>query len=712
MIQKESVNSINFQNITVSGSDLKHNTIFKFDLENNFSAWKSWRTNDGRVLPNVNSSFSQIINPFGSGSLILLTSFFDPAFAGKSFGGFGMRIPINPPVTISSHTFIEFDLYYPVSAVGKYMRFEIWSTSSGGEGKQGVNGFAGSSRTQIYIRASDLDSIEIIRSDRAGFYNGDTWYKRSVYAAVPVTSGSWEYMNIDLHTEIGAKLNGDQIMIGNILLTQIKTGESDIPDAVNIKSFMDVNPIKGKYNPDNGYFLIGTSGTGTIAPDSIRARHYEIFVDKDNLTPDCHIRPPIWLRNEYPDFKFKFDGEGPEWNMPDDAYISIRDSGAKYKLHGHCLAWTNQSPPWMWQIIPENVTSMQWKSDCLFYTGGNNATGPYIKVSRDAARRLLFNHVLYVMRHFMTTDARYDSSEKRGIIPFHSFSVVSEEIHESRYDSIINAKPNEWKSAMKNLSWLMAMTDLDINDMENHYIYLLFKFAHIAVPNSQMAAKYKTHFNDPGIIPEYMKTDNHDDNGSIDAFITEKPPILVYSDYSILVLFRAKVAYNMIKELNAKWKNDPLYDGRNLIECMGIQGHEIVTPVTASQNRRSAAMFASLIDEGLLDCISYSSVDMRQPYIAPGGEAHAPAVLNQKQADSIGYQYALLFKLFEKYKKYIDHVIIWSQYGASLMDSYVPFDQEKMASQAYYGIMEPDKFIIEHSYLNGFFNGEYEKITE
>ncbi|MDR0464462.1 MAG: endo-1,4-beta-xylanase [Treponema sp.] len=710
MNQKESGNSINFYNISASG---RRSLLFKFDLEKNFSAWKSWRTNDGRILPNVSSSFSQIANPFGSGSLILLTSFFDPAYAGKSFGGFGMRAPVNPPLSINNHTFIEFDLYYPDSAVGKYMRFEIWSTSSGGEGKQGVNGVMGSSRTQIYIRASDLDSIEIIRSDRIGFYGGETWYKRSVYAAVPVTSGNWEFINIDLHTEIGAKLNGDHLMIGNIKLSRADISESDIPDAVNIKSFKDVDSIKGKYNPDNGYFLIGTSGTGAVEPDSIRSRHYEIFVDKNNLTPDCHIRPPKWLRDEYPNFIFKFNGEGAEWNLPDDAYMGIRDSGTKhaeYKIHGHCLAWTNQSPSWMWQIIPENVASMQWRSDSLFFTGGNNATGPYIKVNKNTARRLFFNHVLYEMRHFMTADERYDSSKKRGVIPFHSFNVVDEEIHESRYDSIIDDKPDEWKSAMKNLSWLMAMTDSDIGETENHYIYLLFKYAHIAVPNARMAANYKAYFNDSQIIPGYMKMDNHDDNGSIDAFITEKPPVLVYNDYSIHVLNRAKVAYNMIREINSKWKNDPLYDGRNLIECLGIQGHEIVTSVTASQNQRSAAMFAGLIDEGLLDCICYSGVDMRQPYIAPGGEARAPAVLNQKQADSIGYQYALLFKLFEKYKNYIDHVIIWSQFGASLMDSYVPFDHEKMASQAYYGIMEPDKFIAEHSYLDGFFSGEYDKI--
>jgi hypothetical protein len=311
----------------------------------------------------------------------------------------------------------------------------------------------------------------------------------------------------------------------------------------------------------------------------------------------------------------------------------------------------------------------------------------------------------------MSVNPRYDSNTQRGIIPFHSFDVVNVEIHESRYSEIIKENANEWKTALKNVSWLMAMTDTDYSDISRHYIYLLFKYAHIAIPNALMAEKYKAHYNDDNIVPAYMKMDRHDDNGSIDAYITEKLPILTYNDYGINILSKAKIACNMIKELNTVWKNDPLYDGRNLIECMGIQGHDTVTSVTASQNQQSLLLFTGLIDEGLLDCISYSELDIKQVNSAPGGEALAPAALNKKQADAVGYQYALLFKLFDKYKKYIDHVIVWSQYGVSYLDSYVLFDHEKMASQAYYAVMDPDKYIMGHSYLDDFFDGEYRLTT-
>jgi GH35 family endo-1,4-beta-xylanase len=693
------------------GPGLQRVSAYKFDLDKDFHLWKLWRTNDGRVLPNIKSSFSLINNPFEPGDLIQLTAYFDPSLAGKSFGGFGIRAPINPAHVLSSQTYIEFDFYYPESGTSKFMRFEIWSTTSGGEGSQADAGSPGTNRTQYYIRTAHLDGISSI-DYRCGFYNGKTWYKYSVRAVTPVSEGSWEFLNIDLHTETGTKVDGDQLMIGNIRITQTDANGVPIPDVVNTKKFSEVDPVRGKYNHENGGFLVGVAGAGAVDPNSIRGRHYEIFVDDNGLKPERHLMPPKWLRDEYPRFIFKPADEGPEWELPTEEHLSIRDSGkpGEYKIHGHCLAWINQSPYWMRQIIPENISSMQWDTNGLFYAGGVNAAGPFQKVNKNTARRVYFNHIMYEMRHFMTTDERYGSNEKRGVIPFHSFDVLNIEIHESRHSHLIIENPQEWKTALKHISWLMAMTDDDFGDIRQHYIYLLFKYAHIAIPNESMAEKYKAGCGNPDIVPEYMRLDNNDKDGSIDEYICEKPPILVYNDYELSVYSKAKVACNMIKELNTLWKTDPLYDGRNLIECMGIQAHEMVSQNLIANNLRSIVLFKDLIDGGILDCICYSEIDIKQPDTAPGGEALAPAILNQKQADCVGYQYALLFKMFEKYKKYIDHVILWGLYGSSWMNSYILFDHQQMASQAYYGVMDPDRFILGHSYLDSYFAGEYEKL--
>jgi GH35 family endo-1,4-beta-xylanase len=404
--------------------------------------------------------------------------------------------------------------------------------------------------------------------------------------------------------------------------------------------------------------------------------------------------------------------EGVEWKLPTEGYLEIRDSGERYKMHGHCLAWINQSPAWMRQIIPEHITSMEWNREGLFYSGANNAAGPFIKMDKDTARRVYFDHIMYLLRHFMSVNPRYGSGEERGIIPFHSFDVLNVEIHESRHSPIIKDSPREWKTALKQVSWLMAMTDNDTYVTRQNYVYLLFKFAHIAVPNAQMAAKFKAGYKNNEIVPEYMKQDDHDIDGSIDAYINEKPPILIYNEYEFATVSKAHVVYNMIRELNTVWKTDTLYDGRNLIECVGIQGHEMVGPSLIAQNKEAVDLLITLIEEGLLDSICFSEVDVRQPSRAPGGEALSPAVLNQKQADAIGYQYALLFKMFDKYKKYIDHVIFWGHYGSNWMKSYLLFDHEQKASQAYYAVMDPDRFIKGHPYLDDYFKGEYALISE
>ncbi|WP_461257306.1 hypothetical protein [Treponema sp. R80B11-R83G3] len=205
------------------GVGLQRIPVYKFDIDKKFSTWKLWRTNDGRVLPNPNSHFELINDPFETGSLIMLATYFDPALSGKAFGGFGMRAPIDPAVNINNQTYVEFDLYYPKSAEGKYMRFEIWSASSGGEGSQSIAGGPGTFKTQIYIRPSDLASLGAIVPDRIGFHNSETWYKKAICALTPVSSGTWEFLNIDLHTENGTRLDGDQLMLGNIRITQLLT---------------------------------------------------------------------------------------------------------------------------------------------------------------------------------------------------------------------------------------------------------------------------------------------------------------------------------------------------------------------------------------------------------------------------------------------------------------------------------------------------------
>jgi len=678
--------------------------------------WEKWRTNDGRILPDTESFFEFHENPFEgeTGNLIKLTTYYDPEIGRRSFGGFGIRLPLDNPVEMNNtDTFIKFDLYYPFSAAGKYMRMDFWSTDTGGAGAQGVSGNGGSNKATQYIRTETLDAIGNLNPDWLSNYNGETWSKKHSIIMSTV-NGTWNYMNIDIHTETGTKVDGDILFIGNIKITKPDPNGIPIPDVIDTEHYCSVKPIKEKYNNANGLFMAGVT-RGQFYISGIRSRHFEIFVDGNNLkAQSVHPRAPKWLRDET-GFNFEgqhsesaFNGPLPEYTFPTDAYLQIRDAGkpGEFKSHGHVLAWYNQAPSWMRQIIPATL-GRTWNSEGKFYSYGNNAAEPFYAADKNLARRVYFNHILYTMRHFMTTDPKYGSSEARGIIPFNSFDVLNEEIHESRHSVLIRENQDEWKSGLKSTSWLAAMSDNEIDIINQHYIYLLFKYAHIAVPNAQMAAKYKANY---GSLDQYMKLDGHDNNGSIDAYITENPPRLVYNEYDIRSKTKAKMAYNMIKELNAAWLSDPLYDGRHLIEVMGIQGHDTISPTLASDNQLAVEMYASLINEGLLGSIVFSELDLRISDSAPGGGARAPAILNKKQADALGYQYALLYMLFTKYAKYIDHIVHWGAFGSGWQNSYVLFNFDEYANKGYYGIMDPQKYIKGHSYLDSYFAGEYEKL--
>ena len=168
--------------------------------------------------------------------------------------------------------------------------------------------------------------------------------------------------------------------------------------------------------------------------------------------------------------------------------------------------------------------------------------------------------------------------------------------------------------------------------------------------------------------------------GSIDAYVTDNPPKLTYNDYGTATRSKARTIYNMVRDLNTEWESDPLYDGRPLIEVVGFQGHDSVNKTLASDNQYAMSLFASLVDEGLLSGISFSEFDLKLLTDAPGGGATAPAALNIRQSDALGYQYALMYKLFTRFAPYIDHIISWGVSGSGWQGSYVLFDSQSNAN--------------------------------
>ena len=609
----------------------------------------------------------------------------------STFGGMSLQSPLSPAVNVPAGSTIEFDVYYPKSAQGKYMRWRIRNTNS---------------NLDSYLRDYEYNNLN---PDWVGSYNGETWFK--AHHSIVASTGNSSAFILELHGESARPAETGMLLVANIKITAPDPNGIALPDVVNSENQSVVAPLKSVYNGDHNLFMVGAIGTGAVT--GTRARHYEIFVDGNNLKADAtHPRGPNWLTS--------VDGAAlngattnpgaAEYSFPTDSYQAIRDSGTpgQYKIHGHVLAWYNQAPAWMTQIIPANLPS-GYNGTPNFYGLGNGVTTT-VKVDKEMARRVQFNHIMYVMRHFLTTDTKYGSSVSRGVIPFNSWDVLNEEVHESRHSEIIPTDPNSWRKSLKNTNWLAAMSDDQIDgNISNHYVYLLFKYAHIAAPNAKMAAAYKANY---ASLPEYMKLDGHDAGGSIDAYIVDNPPKLTYNDYGLATHSKARTVYNMVRELNTAWLSDPLYDGRPLVEDIGIQGHDAVGKTLASDNQYAMALYASLVDEGLLSGISYSEFDLKIPTDAPGGGATAPAVLNVRQSDALGYEYALMYKLFTKFAPYIDHIISWGVSGSGWQGSYVLFDSQSNADSGYYGAMNPDRYVLGHSYLDDYFEGEYGKLQD
>lgn len=655
------------------------------------NAWTARTPLDNRVPADfAGGTFKMISYPFadsqGNAELLQINY----AHNGKStFGGISLESPLSPAVNVTEGSTIEFDVYYPKSAQGKYMRWRIRNT--------GTN-------LDSYLRDYQYNNLN---PDWVGSYNGESWLK--AHHSITASTGNSSNFILELHGENARPAETGMLLVANIEITAPDPNGVALPSVVNKEHQSAVAPLKSLYNKENGLFMVGAIGTGAVT--GTRAKHYEIFVDGNNLKADgTHPRGPEWLKS--------VTGEAlngatttpglAEYSFPTNSYQAIRDSGTpgQYKSHGHVLAWYNQAPGWMTQIIPANLSS-GYNGGADFYGLGNGVTTT-VKVDKELARRVQFNHTMYVMRHFLTTDTKYGSSVSRGVIPFNSWDVLNEEVHESRHSELIPENANSWRTSLKHTNWLTAMSDDRIGgDITDHYIYLLFKNAHIAAPNVKMAAAYKANYAN---LPEYMKLDGHDTDGSIDAYIVDNPPKLTYNDYGLATRSKARTVYNMVLELNTAWRSDPLYDGRPLIEDIGIQGHDAVGKTLASDNQYAMALYASLVDRGLLSGITYSELDLKVPTDAPGGGATAPEVLNVRQSDALGYEYALLYKMFTKFAPYIDHIISWGVSGSGWQGSYVLFDGQSNANAGYYGAMNPDRFILGHSYLDGFFAGEYEKI--
>jgi endo-1,4-beta-xylanase len=157
---------------------------------------------------------------------------------------------------------------------------------------------------------------------------------------------------------------------------------------------------------------------------------------------------------------------------------------------------------------------------------------------------------------------------------------------------------------------------------------------------------------------------------------------LYYNDYNLDNQNKSLAVYNMVKEINENYQK--VYPEKLLIDGIGMQGHYTV-------NTNPANVELSLerfIDLGVE--VSISELDV---------QAGSNYQLSERQANDQGYLYAQLFNIFRKNAEHISRVTIWGMDdGTSWRSATNPllFDKNLKAKPAYYGVINPDKFIEEH----------------
>jgi len=329
----------------------------------------------------------------------------------------------------------------------------------------------------------------------------------------------------------------------------------------------EIPPLKGAYR---ALFLLGNvispGDLGTPRFLALR-RHFDVLTAENAMKP-------LYLQREKGEFSF------------DDADKLVDAAlAAGLKIHGHTLAWHQQSPGWM----------------------------NYDGISRNEAIENLENHAKTVAAHF-----------KGRVI---SWDVLNEAIMDNP------PNPQNWRASLRQCPWLNAIGP--------DYVELVFRAAREADPAA----------------------------------------VLYYNDYNLDNRNKAAAVYNMVNELNEKYRAS---QARPLIDGIGMQGHYRIS-TNIDNVAASLGRFASLGLE-----VSITELDVL---------AGASGALSEAQALEQGAVYARLFSLFSDYADNIGRVTIWGlDDGKSWRGTRNPtlFDRNLDAKPAFFAALAPEQFLAEN----------------
>ena len=188
--------------------------------------------------------------------------------------------------------------------------------------------------------------------------------------------------------------------------------------------------------------------------------------------------------------------------------------------------------------------------------------------------------------------------------------------------------------------------------------------------------------------------------------------ILYYNDYNDQVPGKREAIAQMVIQINERWTDDPLYDGRLLIEGIGMQAHYSITGwMTEPAHVRTAIqLYAS----------TGARISITEWDLTIGGNRENPPTATPALFETQAARFGVLMGIYLEFSDFIERVSFW---GKTDIQSWISwghpllFDRNYQAKPGYFSILEalesapPPNIsvpvITTDGVYNAFLNGHY-----
>ncbi|MCL2405027.1 MAG: endo-1,4-beta-xylanase, partial [Defluviitaleaceae bacterium] len=127
--------------------------------------------------------------------------------------------------------------------------------------------------------------------------------------------------------------------------------------------------------------------------------------------------------------------------------------------------------------------------------------------------------------------------------------------------------------------------------------------------------------------------------------------ILYYNDYNDHVPGKRDAIAQMVIEINERWRSDPSYDGRLLIEGIGMQAHYSIRGWMTNPAYVRSAIELYITTGARLSITEWD--------ITIGGSAASPATMTQALLEEQAARFGLLMSWYLEFADYIERVSVW-----------------------------------------------------